>query len=211
MRVFNRKWIAVLATLLVSDVLVARADAVPGSDIDVAPEAKRIRAILQQPESKMDLGRIKLTIDKMIDPTINIDAGLKQIDRIVAQIQAMPGQGRSSKGKVQALKKYLYENGPWNDYQAYSYDLDDPLAKKIRNKLLPTYLESKKGNCVTMPLLFVILGQRLGIDVTISTAPLHLFVKYTDSETGATYNLETTSGANPARERSAVCSVMSWG
>ena len=51
-----------------------------------------------------------------------------------------------------------------------------------------------------MPILFVVLGQRLGIDVALSTAPLHLFVKYTDSETGTTYNLEATSGANPARD-----------
>ena len=51
-----------------------------------------------------------------------------------------------------------------------------------------------------MPLLFVILGQRLGIEVTASTAPEHVFVKYTDTVTRITYNLETTNGANPTRD-----------
>ena len=51
-----------------------------------------------------------------------------------------------------------------------------------------------------MPLLFIVLGQRLGIDVTASTAPNHLLVKFTESETGKIYNLETTSGANFSRD-----------
>jgi regulator of sirC expression with transglutaminase-like and TPR domain len=111
----------------------------------------------------------------------------------------MPNFSPSSTAKLQALKRYIYEPGEWNSFQPYQYDLDDPLGNKLSNKLLPRYLESKKGNCVTMPLLFVILGQRLGIDVTAATAPLHILVKFKD-ETGTTYNLETTSGANPARD-----------
>ena len=39
----------------------------------------------------------------------------------------------------------------------------------------------------------------IGLNVTASTAPLHVFVKFTD-EKGKTINLETTSGANPARD-----------
>jgi len=50
-----------------------------------------------------------------------------------------------------------------------------------------------------MPFLFIILGDKLGIDVTASTAPLHVFVKFTDTD-GKTYSLETTSGANFSRD-----------
>lgn len=177
----------------------ARAEVVPGAEVKAVPEALRIDAILRQPESKMDLAEIKLSFDQMIDPAIDVDAGLKQIEGMAAQIRAMRRGFPSSEERLQALRTYLYENGSWNSNKSYGYDFDDPLGKDIRNKLLPQYLASKKGNCVTMPLLFVILGQRLGIDVTLSTAPLHLFVKYTDA-TGTTYNLETTSGAKPARD-----------
>lgn len=169
-------------------------------DINAVPDAKRIRAILQLPESKMDLGKIKLTIDKMIDPSIDVASGMKQIDSIVAKIRAMLGNNPSSNNKMLALKKYLYQKGPWNDYKPYHYDFDDPMGTKLSNKLLLNYVASRKGNCVSMPLLFIILGARLGIDVTASTAPLHIFVKYTDTETGITYNLETTSGANLSRD-----------
>jgi regulator of sirC expression with transglutaminase-like and TPR domain len=177
-----------------------QAEMVPGADINSVREAKRVDTILRQPEGKLDLGRIKLTIDKMIDPTIDVDVGLKQIDDMAAQVRAMQPGFPSSNDRLQALRAYLYEKGPWNGYQSFDYDFDDPLGKNIRNKLLLNYVASRKGNCVTMPLLFVILGQRPGLDVTISTAPLHLFVKYTDPETGTTYNLEATSGAKPARD-----------
>jgi len=164
-------------------------------------EAKTLKAILEQPESSIDFARVKLSIDKMVDPTTDIKANIKKIDAIVNQIKSMLPANATSTDKMLAIKKYLYEAGVWNNYVPYQYDFDDPTGTtKIKDKLLPTYLVTKKGNCVSMPVLFIVLGQRLGIDVTASTAPKHVLVKYTDSDTGKSYNLETTSGANPSRE-----------
>jgi hypothetical protein len=50
-----------------------------------------------------------------------------------------------------------------------------------------------------MPFLFIISGQRLGLDVTAATAPKHFLVKYKSEQYGW-INLEATSGANPARD-----------
>lgn len=170
----------------------------PKKTVDVT-EVKAIRQILKQPEQRIDLARANLSIDKMIDPSIDIQANLRSIETIVTRIRTMAGPNASSTATALAIKRYLYEPGEWNDQRPFQYDLNDPLGTKISNKLLPTYLSSRKGNCVSMPFLFIVLGQRLGIDVTASTAPLHVFVKFKD-ETGAMYNLETTSGANPARD-----------
>jgi regulator of sirC expression with transglutaminase-like and TPR domain len=171
----------------------------PGKNIDLK-SAKLIRDILKQPEQEIDLARAKLTVDKLIDPTVDIEADLERIGAMVTKIKAMPGFGGSQTTKLQALRRYIYEPGEWNGFQPYQYDLDDPLGTTISHKLLPHYLASKKGNCVTMPFLFIILGQRLGIDVTASTAPTHVFVKAKDEATGTWYNLEATSGASPARD-----------
>ncbi|PZP87578.1 MAG: hypothetical protein DI592_03305 [Stenotrophomonas maltophilia] len=67
--------------------------------------------------------------------------------------------------------------------------MSDPLGKNPKNKQLATYLATRKGNCVSMPILFVILGQRLGLTVALATAPNHLLVKFADGyqrETGIT-------------------------
>jgi len=167
--------------------------------VSCADDLTRIRAILKLPDNQIDIGRTKLTIDKTIDPTIDIKANLKKIDSMVAKIQAGLPADASNSDKLQALRTYLYSAGDWNGYQTYAYDFDDPLGQKISNKLLPHYLDTKKGNCVSMPLLFIILGQRLGLDVTAAQAPVHIFVKYRD-DMGNQINLEATSGATPARD-----------
>jgi len=163
-------------------------------------EAKQIEKLLSQPESSIDFARSKLTIDKMIDPSIDIEANLQKVDAIVKTIQTLLVANATSMDKMLAVKKYLYEAGTWNNYQPYQYDFKDPKGTLVKSKLLPNYLATKQGNCVSMPLLFIVLGQRLGIDVTASTAPEHVLVKFTETETGKTYNLETTSGANFSRD-----------
>lgn len=101
-------------------------------------EAQKIKALIEQPENSIDFAIAKLEIDKIIDPTINVAANTKKLDAIVAAINRMLPPGSSSSDKMQALKKYLYEPGAWNNYQPYQYDFSDPMGTKIANKLLPT-------------------------------------------------------------------------
>ena len=135
----------------------------------------------------------------MIDPSIDTAATLSQLDAMAQGIKVMLPAGASSRLTMDALRFHLYQPSPWNGNRPFQYDLDDPFGANVRNKLLPTYLATRKGNCVSMPLLFIILGQKLGIDVTASTAPNHVFVKYRDAD-GKLYNLETTSGAGFTRD-----------
>ncbi len=165
-------------------------------------ELRQIREILEQPEDQIDLTHAKLLIDKMIDPSIDIKATQKQLNAMESDIKVMLKPNASSKEKVSALKAYLYQKGFWNFGRTYQYDFDDPRGTKISNKLISNYIDSRKGNCISMPFLFIILGDKLGIDTTASTAPLHVFVKYRDDATGTIYNLETTSGANPTQNAS---------
>ncbi len=63
--------------------------------------------------------------------------------------------------------------------------------------MLSTYVRTRKGNCVSMPVLFLIVADRVGLKVRLAAAPLHLFVRYTDP-TGVDHNLEATSGGREA-------------
>lgn len=154
-----------------------------------------VRAILDLPEDRIDLARAKLTIDRLIDPAIDVDACLRLLDGMAAQITwGWQLANASSVDKVTALRTYLYHPGNWNGHKPVAYDPDDLFGHNVRNKLLPNYLATRKGNCVSMPLLFIILGQKLGIDVTASLAPCHVFVKYRD-DMGNRFDLESTANA----------------
>ncbi|WP_165595551.1 transglutaminase family protein [Methylovorus sp. MM2] len=167
---------------------------------DNAPlDLKPLRSILQLPDNKIDLARAKLVIDKTIDPSIDIRVNLKTIDSMVSTIRSMLPANATDEDKLNALRTYIYYAGSWNSNRAYNYDFDDPLGTRLGTKLLINYIASRKGNCVSMPLLFIILGQRLGLDVTAANAPQHILVKYRDPS-GNLINIEATSGAKPARD-----------
>src|SRR6185295_18483907 len=93
----------------------------------------------------------------------------------------------------------IYEVGAWNYGRAFGYDHADPFGRILANRLLFTYLRTRQGNCISMPTLFLIVADRMGLNVHLATAPLHMFVRYTDPQ-GADHNLETTSGGHEARD-----------
>lgn len=165
-----------------------------------ADSLQTVQDILSTPEDQIDLAQAKLNLDKIIDPAIDVGASLREIDAIAQKISVMAGAGASARLKLTKLRDYLFVSGEWNEHRVYQYDMSDPLGQKFEHKLLSNYLKTRLGNCVTMPLLFVILADRLGVHAEIAQAPLHFFVKYTDEATGKTFNLEITSGAHVTRD-----------
>jgi regulator of sirC expression with transglutaminase-like and TPR domain len=161
-----------------------------------------IQSFLKLPDNQIDLAKVNIAIDRMIDPKLDDKNTLKTLDDMASSVARMAPFTATSREKIDALRAYLYLPGAWNNNQVFTYDLaGDPKGSKIPNKLITNYLKSRKGNCVSMPLLFVILGQKLGINVTIAQAPEHFFVRYID-ESGQSFNLEATTGAGLKKDAS---------
>jgi regulator of sirC expression with transglutaminase-like and TPR domain len=146
-----------------------------------------------------DLAGIKFTVDQMADPAAEIGAAIAELDRLTNALREMAAGSPTSGEKLAVLKRLIYEAGPWNDGRPFAYDMDDPLGKKPASRYLHNYLASRRGNCITMPILFAAIGQRIGLNLTLAEAPQHLLVKYTD-DSGAVWNLEPTSGGGFARD-----------
>ncbi|MCE8510850.1 hypothetical protein KBY28_20555 [Ruegeria pomeroyi] len=159
-----------------------------------------VEALFSRNVRDLDFARAKIEVDRMIDPNIQLEEQLAQIDQMVATIRTMLPPNATSWDRVEAIRRYIYQPGAWNDGRAFSYDHDDPYGLNVRNKLLSDYIQDRRGNCITMPFLFIILGQRLGLNVVPALAPLHVLVKFTDDQ-GVTHNLEATSGAGRARDQ----------
>ncbi|BCH16795.1 transglutaminase family protein [Mesorhizobium sp. L-2-11] len=164
-----------------------------------------VRSILNAPASEMSFARTKIAVDRFADPSINEAATIAELDGMVAIVGKMlstlpPAEAATDMEKMKALRAFIYEPGHWNDQKPFQYDLADPFGQQFGAQMLTRYLATKKGNCVSMPMLFLALGEKLGLDLALSTAPLHVFVKFTDRATGKTWNLETTSGAGFARD-----------
>jgi regulator of sirC expression with transglutaminase-like and TPR domain len=158
-----------------------------------------VEAVLAPPEAELDYARAKLAFDRIIDPTVDAKVVLAELDRMADAARELAGPAPDDAAKLSALRRLIYNGGPWNGSRPFEYDHSDPFGPNRCNSLLSSYLATKRGNCVSMPILFLILAQRFGLNVALATAPEHVFVRCTIAG-GRTLNLETTSGAHPARD-----------
>jgi regulator of sirC expression with transglutaminase-like and TPR domain len=157
---------------------------------DLAP----LRAQFETPDDRVDYAAAKLVVDRLIDPATDTASVGREIDRWERAVRSNVPANPTARQVLDTLLKTLYEPGPWNQGKPFAYDLTDPLGRNRKNKLLATYLATRKGNCVSMPILFVILGQRLGLPIALATAPNHVMVKFADDAQQAWLNVEATAG-----------------
>ena len=74
------------------------------------------------------------------------------------------------------------------------YDFDDFMALKDWSKMFVTKLIAVgSGQCHSMPLLYLILAQELGIKANLAFGPSHMYIKFPD-DTGRLRNAELTNG-----------------
>ncbi|ATS89999.2 transglutaminase family protein [Xanthomonas citri] len=174
---------------------LASGPSAPAAKTHAAPahDFRALNAILKTPDEKVDFAKAKLTIDRLIDPTLDASAVLRELDQLTNAVKARTPAGLTDRARMDTLLSTLYTSGPWNGNRPFSYDLDDPFGKNRRNKLLSTYLHTRKGNCVSMPILVAIIGQRVGLTTLLATAPEHVMVKFADG-TGNWLNVEATAG-----------------
>ena len=164
-----------------------------------APRA--VEQTLQQPsEAKLDYLQAAITFEKLANPASETTITEAMVVRLVDAARQMAGPNPTDAYKLAAIRKAIYDSGAWNYGRAFSYDLADPLGQKLQNRLLSTYIRTRKGNCVSMPTLFLIVADKMGLNVRLATAPLHMFVRYTDAA-GTVSNLEATSGGYAARDQ----------
>jgi hypothetical protein len=81
----------------------------------------------------------------------------------------------------------------------FTYDFDDIFGHRHwQNMFVSKLLETHKGNCHSLPYLYKIIAQELGIgnDTHLALAPNHFYIKHYSIKNGW-YNTELTSGIFP--------------
>ncbi|MCB2231513.1 transglutaminase-like domain-containing protein [bacterium] len=175
-----------------------------GSDANSSSVADRLTLwdLPAIPEQETDIGYWALVIARECDSTIDIDHYLRALDSMAARIRYMVGPRDGDMVRFVMTQMYQFEPGEWNGDQVFSYDFDDPLGQESGARLLTTYLDTHKGNCVSMPTLFLALMER--VDPTIPfygvASPMHLFCRLHDRQDGKVWNVEATNGGNSVRD-----------
>lgn len=149
-----------------------------GADID---------NLLTLPEKRIDIGIAALTFAKEVYPDIDIKAYSAKLDEMVRKAKVLAKGSTDPDYRIRALNTYLYK------VEGFGYDKADPNAEKLQNRYLNGILDTKKGSCVTLPLLYLAIAQRLGYPVYPVSVPQHFFLRYVDTQL-KNQNIEASGG-----------------
>jgi len=155
-----------------------------------------IEEILKLPEKEIDVGIASLVLAKEFYPDMDIDFFLHSFDSLTNRFNKFFGQHTDPDQRIRALNTFLYKPGVWNKGRIFSYDNADLEAKALNNRFIKGYIATKKGSCITMPLLYVILGERLNWPIYPVLTPKHFFLRYVPEKPIAGFqdNIEATNG-----------------
>lgn len=186
-------WILDLRLLLFPALLISFV--IPSAVADVRADVK---AFYEQDMTNLYYAEVIVEVEGIIYPRVDAEAVLAEIFRMATHIAIATPSPAPERDSISAIKHHICEPGYWNGGKAFSYDHDAPWGLDFNNRMLSDYLVDGSGNCITMIYLFITIGQRIGLDLRPSTAPLRVFVRFTGAN-GESHDLGATSGAGKVR------------
>ncbi len=130
---------------------------------------------------EIDLARTLLLYQ--FDDHLSIRRYEATLDLMALQILARLKAGAADEEKVRAINDFIFHEMRYRfpPHSIWSDDVDV-------YTFLPAVMDSRKGVCLGVSILYLSLAQRLNLDLEIITPPGHIYVRYKDQ-----INIETTA------------------
>jgi regulator of sirC expression with transglutaminase-like and TPR domain len=127
--------------------------------------------MMRRPEAALDLARAALLIAAESDPQVDVEGELKRLDGWGEQLRAKIAPDANNLQKLARLRNFLFEElgfaGDGKDYFSPS------------NSLLHQVIERRKGIPLTLGILMMELGWRIGMPLEGVGFPGHFLVRLT--------------------------------
>ena len=118
------------------------------------------------------LARGALLIAKEEYPDLDIDKYLERLAELAREADPVVGRGTNTIERVQLLSEFLFER---KGFAGNRENFGDP-----RNSFLNDVLERRLGLPITLSLVYIEVGRRLGLNLFGVAFPHHFLVKATD-------------------------------
>jgi regulator of sirC expression with transglutaminase-like and TPR domain len=138
-------------------------------------------------ENDIDIGRAALILAKQVYPNINVEQYSTRIDLITDQVRSAAAGSTDPERRIRALNSVFFLQ------EGFRYDRETFSRSRQEHYFLHGILDSKKGTCYIMPILYAAIAQRVGYPISVVIAPDHMFVRYSDPSFDK-QNIEVTSG-----------------
>ncbi len=145
-----------------------------------------LEAMLKLPDAEIDLSRC-LLLAEMGPLKEKVRSYEANIDLMALQIYARLREGATPLEKVRAMNDYIFSEMRFRfpPHSLHAKDIDI-------YTFLPSVLDSRRGVCLGVSILYLSLAQRLGVHLEAITPPGHIYVRHV-SPNGEIVNIETTA------------------
>ena len=137
-------------------------------DQRATPEA-RFREMLDQPEEAIDLAEAALLIAQNAYRDLDISRYLARIDEMARHLGAQLPEDGSEADRIVALNRFLFED------QGFSPSIENYFDP--RNSFLNDVLERRVGIPISLSILYIEVGRRVGLPLQGVSFPGHFLVK----------------------------------
>lgn len=143
--------------------------------------------ILALAPEQIDLSRSLLVAELGSEEKLKIRSYEASIDLMALQILARLPENATPKQKIRAINDYIFSEMRFRfpPHSLHAKDID-------LYTFLPSVLDSRKGVCLGVSILYLSLGQRLDLALESVTPPGHIFVRHVEQD-GNIINIETTA------------------
>lgn len=125
--------------------------------------------LLARDEAEIDLARACLLIAADAYPGLDVDGYLGEIERLAVRLRGRLPPGGGAEERVLALNQFLFDD---LGYSGNAGDYYDP-----RNSYLNEVLDRRTGIPITLSVLYLEVGRRIGLDLEGVSFPGHFLVR----------------------------------
>lgn len=144
------------------------------------------RQLFSLPSNEIDLARGLFLSQMGSDQMKKIRSYEALIDLMALQIKVRFPKLATPAQKIRIMNDFIFSEMGFRfpPHSTYAKDID-------LYTFLPSVLDSRRGVCLGVSILYICLAQRLGLTLEMVTPPGHIYVRYRDS--AQEINIETTA------------------
>lgn len=141
----------------------------------MSPSAReRFAQLVSGPEEELDLAEAALLIAQEEHPEIDVAAYLRQLDALAAAVRARLPESPAPTEIIQELNAQLFREEGLSGNESEYYD--------PRNSFLNEVLDRRRGIPITLSVVYLEVGRRLGLSLVGVGFPGHFLVKYASAD-----------------------------
>jgi regulator of sirC expression with transglutaminase-like and TPR domain len=135
----------------------------------VTAEPDRFAELMARDEAEIDLARACLLIAEDAYPGLDIDGYLGEIERFAVRLRGRIPPGESAEERVVALNRFLFDELGFSGNADHYYD--------PRNSYLNEVIDRRTGIPITLSVLYMEIGRRVGLALEGVSFPGHFLVR----------------------------------